>query len=274
MSKSGNNLSVDVKDVAAVSASLKAGLKRGLRLVVDVTTVDMGRNAWALRDISTRSNVFVVASTGRHRQMTMPNILRSVDLEIERMINELTVGIEGGEIRAGVIGEIGTDGETFTEAEFTNFVAAAYAQAATGAPVITHTPQGRFGVEQAQLLISHGADPSKICVGHLDAIYDIDYYERLVEMGVWLALDQPGSGRFSPDALRIKILNEALEHGWQNRLLISGDTSHLSQMQSDWGFTYSFTGFWNQIDRRNDKELFHQIFCQNPSEFLSWPCSK
>ena len=131
-----------MKDVAAVSASLKAGLKRGLRLVVDVTTVDMGRNAWALRDISTRSNVFVVASTGRHRQMTMPNILRSVDLEIERMINELTVGIEGGEIRAGVIGEIGTDGETFTEAEFTNFVAAAYAQAATGAPVITHTPQG------------------------------------------------------------------------------------------------------------------------------------
>ena len=271
MSKAIDDPAASTRDVGIASTALTSAARKGLRLVVENSTVDMGRNVWALREISLRSGVHVVASTGRHRQLTMPSSPGSIDAVVEWMVRELTVGIEGSDMRAGSIGEIGTDGERFTDAEYANFIAAASAQAATGAPLITHTPSGRFGVDQAQLLIGHGADPSKICVGHLGTIPDMDYYLRLADLGVWMAIDQPGIGLWVPDSFRAKIVGELLKRGCNDRLLISGDVAFVSQMQSPLGFTYCFTEFWQRVAGVGDPTLFHDIFCANPNRFLSWP---
>src|SRR5260370_18562980 len=142
MSSSINDIAIAARDVEIASTALTAAAQHGLKLVVDNSTVDMGRNAWALREISRRAGVHVVASTGRHRQLTMPVMLGRIDAAIEWMVRELTVGIEGSDMRAGSIGEIGTDGGRFTDAEYANFVPAANAQQETVAPLIVHTPAG------------------------------------------------------------------------------------------------------------------------------------
>ena len=64
------------------------------------------------------------------------------------------------------------------------FKAAARAQKETGCAIITHTQKGTMGPEQAELLISCGADPNKIAIGHMCGSTDIDYFERVLKQGV------------------------------------------------------------------------------------------
>ena len=63
MSRAIDDPAVSTRDVGIASTALTSAARKGVRLVVENSTVDMGRNVWALREISLRSGVHVVAST-------------------------------------------------------------------------------------------------------------------------------------------------------------------------------------------------------------------
>ena len=98
------------------------------------------------------------------------------------MATELTEGIEGTGIKAGVIKLASSEGRIAPMEEIL-FKAAARAQKETGCAIITHTQKGTMGPEQAELLISCGADPNKIAIGHMCGSTDIDYFERSSKTG-------------------------------------------------------------------------------------------
>src|SRR5439155_9777437 len=77
----------------------------------------------------------------------------------DAMVAEVTEGVDGTGIRAGVIGEIGTDKTWVSAQEERVFRAAGRAQARTGLAVTTHTIASRVGLDQLDLLEAEGADP-------------------------------------------------------------------------------------------------------------------
>lgn len=267
-----NDEDLVLRDTSMVAGALSDASALGLGLVVDATTVDQGRNVWALAEISRRSGVDVIATTGFYRSLTMAPYLaeRSPEVWASQMIAEIQVGIEGSDIRSGAIGEIGTEGETFLPAERMNFVAAAYAQQETGVAILTHTPAGRFGVEQAEILIEHGADPARICIGHVDCNVDIDYYGKLVDLGVWLGFDRAGVESYAPDIDRWAALAVIADRGWLGRVVISCDVARRSRFADGSGaYRYAFTSFWDGIDAlRDDDEAYCRVFHENPRALL------
>jgi phosphotriesterase-related protein len=154
----------------------------------------------------------------------------------------------GNGVKAGIYGEIGTSLDDITPREELHLRAVARAQTKTGLAVSTHCTLGTMGVEQADILISEGADPAKVVVGHLDLAPDIGYLEKVLASGVNIAFDTfgkewfdyrvPGSegdgpGEFvkwtyhRPDSDRIATLAELCARSYDDRIVLSCDMSGL-----------------------------------------------
>ena len=92
-------------------ASLKdAGVKSG----VDPTKIGVGRNPTALRKLSQELSMNFVTAAGFYRNKFHPPEVEQMSTEAieERMYEEITTGISGTDIRAGVMGELGTTEDT------------------------------------------------------------------------------------------------------------------------------------------------------------------
>ena len=226
---------------AAVAAELKEARERfGLGLVVDQTCRGMGRDVAGLRHISTASGVPVVAATGWYYQRFHPagepgeEPERAVDL----LVGDLVEGMDGTDVRAGVIGEIGTHGPAPTPAERTSLLAAGRAGAQTGRPIATHAHLGTGALAQLEVLAESGADLSRVCVGHQDLLDDADQHAAIASAGAYLAFDTVGKESYQPDEVRIRMLLRLLEGGLGEHLLLSNDISRHAYLRSEGGQGY------------------------------------
>jgi phosphotriesterase-related protein len=115
-------------------------VQAGGAALVDCTTIDLGRDAKALRRISQQSGVHIVLGTGWYRELFYPPEIdrRTVAELADLMVRELTEGIADTGIRAGIIGEIGVNLDYVTGQEERVLRSAARAQFRTGAPLSTH----------------------------------------------------------------------------------------------------------------------------------------
>ena len=108
------------------------------------------------------------------------------------------------------------------------FRAAAQAQKETGCVIITHTTRGTMGPEQAELLISCGADPRKIAIGHMCGNTDIHYHKRVLEQGVYVNLDRFGlQGELfhtPTDMQRVDLVEEIVAAGYEDKILLGHDS--------------------------------------------------
>ena len=141
------------------------------------------------------------------------------------MLAEITTGICASGVKAGVI-KAASGKDVISKYENWVFTAAAKASHETKTPIITHTEEGTCAVEQAKLLISEGARPEKIQIGHVGVSKDLDYYKRILDCGVFIAFDRIGIenvvGMMS-DAERAHVIAGLIRAGYGERILISQD---------------------------------------------------
>jgi phosphotriesterase-related protein len=215
----------------AVAERLKS---HGVKTVVDATTNEAGRNPEFLRELSERSGLQIVCSTGYYYEgegapayFKFRRAFSDIQQEVyEMMMTEITVGIAGTGIKAGVIKLASSKGQ-ITDYEQVFFRAAARVQRETGVPIITHTQEGTMGPEQAELLISEGADPGRIMIGHMDGSTDLSYHLRTLKKGVSIAFDRIGLQKvvgMPMDEERLACLFGLIGAGYDNRLMLSHDT--------------------------------------------------
>ncbi|MBL1102060.1 hypothetical protein [Streptomyces coffeae] len=91
-------------------------------------------------------------------------------------------------VRVGLIGEVGCDKWYISAAEERSLRAAARAQRATGAAIYTHAAHWPVGPLQLDLLLSEGADPIRIAIGHCDTVTVPDYAFRVAERGAYVGV--------------------------------------------------------------------------------------
>ncbi|MBA2275673.1 MAG: phosphotriesterase, partial [Chloroflexi bacterium] len=155
-------------DPALASHEAAAFAAAGGGTIVDVTSIGLGRQPTALRAVSEATGVHIVMGTGYYREpyLDRPAVdRRTVDELAEEIVRDIEEGVEGSDVRAGVIGEIACD-RWLTSAEERCFRAAARAHRRTGLTITTHAARWPVGLAQLDLLAEEGVDPRRVIIGH------------------------------------------------------------------------------------------------------------
>jgi phosphotriesterase-related protein len=207
-------------------AGLKQAFEEGVRTMLDMTPMDIGRDLDLLQDVSRSSGVNIVCSTGNW--LDIPRVFWQVtpDQIATLYIREIQEGIEGTPIKAGLIKVATGPGGVTPEGE-TVLRAAARAQIATGVPIDTHTvAEERSGDEQVRILEDEGVAMDRVCIGHSNDSTDLGYLMGLLEKGVWLGLDRYPGGRVPGTPKweeRTEIAKKLIDDGFGHRILLSHD---------------------------------------------------
>ena len=209
-------------------ADLGTAYSEGLRTIIDVTTIDLGRDIRMLEEVSRESGVNIICATGTWRDI--PRVFWTVDPDVvaRLYIREIEEGIENTGIKAGIIKVANDIGGVTPEGEII-LRAAARAQRATGVPISTHTwaPE-RVGEQQVAVFEDEGVDLNRVYVGHSNDTMDTGYLIGLLEKGVWIGLDRyPGrQTELTPDwEGRTETAWKLIEAGWSHRIMLGHDWS-------------------------------------------------
>ena len=123
----------------------------GLDSIIDVTTLDLGRDIHMLAKVSKESGVNIICATGTWRDIPRVFWNASIDSVATLYKREITTGIEDTNIKAGIIKVANDVGGVTREGEVI-LRAAARAQRETGVPISTHTwAPDRVGEQQGRV---------------------------------------------------------------------------------------------------------------------------
>ena len=208
--------------------------KVGVKTLIDPAPMDVGRMPELYKEVSEKSGVNIICTTGYYSESagasTYWNSLAGfgevVDDIADMFVTEITKGIGKTGIKAGAIKVASSEG-AITDYEQNFFRAAAKAQKETGVPIITHTTGGSMGPEQAELLISEGANPKKIMIGHMSDNVDMAYHLNVLKQGVYDSMDRlglQGIENMPMDEDKYPVITELIKNGYNNQLLLSHDS--------------------------------------------------
>jgi phosphotriesterase-related protein len=216
-------------DWAKIEADAVAVCKRakesGIKTIVDMTTIEMGRDVNLLRRVSEASGLQIVASTGLFADAYgVPNYFRQLTIEelVDLHVTEIEQGIGDTGIKAGVI-KVATGEKQITELEDRLVRAGARAQLKTGVPILTHTGFGSLGDVQADILAEEGVDLTKVVIGHSDVSANLRYHTRIARKGARVGFDRIGLPRFMPDEIRAECIASMVRLGYVDQLTMSLD---------------------------------------------------
>ena len=215
-----------IQDVDEVVPEIHKAMDQGIQAAFEVTTNDMGRDVRKLKQISEKTGLKIVCSTGFYLASYHPEWMNEATKEdvAKIYIKDLYEGIDGSDIKAGLIAEIASSPKAFEGNEKKILEAAGIASKRTGFAVSTHT--GRFtAVETIETLLKEGVDPDKIIIGHQDLIDDSDYHISLLKYGVNIAFDTCGKVAYMADEIRAKNARKIVEAGYGDHLVLSNDIS-------------------------------------------------
>lgn len=247
-----DNLVMDDHELAA--RELVRFKEVGGSCIVDVSSKGLRPPGYGerLRWISEKAGVHVIAGCGFYLQSTYPAYFGDATVAqlAEEIVMDLTEGIDGSDVKAGVIGEIGT--AEVDAAEEKVLRACGMAHRETGVSITIHTSYECLeAMRIVDILTSEGVSPDAIIMGHMDenlVVYEpeprylLDYHREVAETGVWVQYDTFGSewyydidGIQEPrDLDRLAGLIALLEAGYEDQLLLSHDV-WVKQCLSEYG---------------------------------------
>ena len=195
----------------------------GVRTLVDVTPYNMGRDMEILREVSRRTGMQIVASTGIFIDES-PLIRMADEALLTRMIQrEAAEGVQGTPSRCGAI-KCGTGEAGLTENNRKILRACGRAQKLTGLPIITHCRPAntRLGLFQQDLFEEQGADLRRVVIGHFRVGDPLDYAENVMRRGSFIAIDQMNFNGHNL-AYNLEMIPELIRRGWADHLIFSHD---------------------------------------------------
>lgn len=245
----------------------------GVRNIIEMTNRYMGRNPQFMLSLMRDTGINVVACTGYYQDAFFPEHVasRSVEQLAQEMVDEIVIGIDGTELKAGIIAEIGSSEGVITPLEEKVFIAAARAHIETGRPISTHTSFSTMGLEQLTLLQAHGVDLSRVTVGHCDLKDNLDNILRMIDFGAYVQFDTIGKNNYYPDEKRIAMLHALRDRGLLHRVMLSMDITRRSHLKANGGngYDYLLTTFVPQLRQSGFSQAdVDTMLRDNPSQFF------
>jgi phosphotriesterase-related protein len=274
--------------------------KLGGGTVVDLTLPDIGRDPSALLALSKITGLNIVAGCGHYIQISHPATVAAepVDSIAERFRTEIQEGIGETNIRAGVLGEIGTSCPIHKDEEKV-LRATARAHIETGMAIAVHlSPAPRvdqwMGHTVLDILESEGVNPGRVLLCHLDNMLGpgdeflkaLELHFSLAKRGAFIGYDGCGKEHYFPsgsraafpsfwcphDRERAKASAVLLEAGFGGQLLLSHDVCFKVELTRYGGFGYGHilrTFVSNLNDYGVGSDEIHKILVENTRNWLT-----
>lgn len=258
---------------------LRWARRAGVTAVIDPTPIGLGRKPAGLRRLSVELGMHFVAATGYYRDKFHPPEVATMTIaDIENvMYGDLAEGMEGTDVRAGVIGELGTSGNEITPSEERVLIAAARVQRETRVAIMVHTEGVRETVLRALALLErNGADIERVHICHVNRAR---WWKDVVSRGAMIGLDCFGSifaidseTAMNPtDQARIDDLREIFDSGHGDKVLVSNDICMKMRLHKygGWGYDHIQTNLYPFLYGAGftDADL-STLFEENPRRFL------
>jgi 5-phospho-D-xylono-1,4-lactonase len=264
-----------LNDVERSVTEVNSWVAAGGRTLLELTAVDFGRDIRKIREVADRvGDVHIVATAGYNRPWYMGRWLHAVaeDDMVRDTVRDLTVGIDGTGIKAGLI-KAGSEYNSFTDGARKLFRVAAHAHLETGAPIVTHTTGGTMGLEQAGFLIESGVAPHRIALSHMDRNVDADHHAQVAATGVYLGYDCFGKAKYGPDSALVALIRTMVDRGHARRILIGNDLGRPSYWRAYGGgpgLDYVLTRFVPKLHAAGFSQAdVDLLLVENPRRFLA-----
>jgi len=216
------------ESVAFAVSLLKEAERVGINTIVDLSPT---RDIRLYQEIASQVSINIIVSTGSYIHGWMPESITKLSEEQykDRLREELSKGIQGTSIRAGII-KVAGQKTPLTDWEKMVFRAAAHVQRELNVPIATHaifSPE-----EQFKWLVSNGADPTKLFFSHTEAKFGWGGLSR-EQMGEQLVRIAKGGGHMmfnnfgyafdTPWEDLVYLIRLLCDQGLRDKVLISAD---------------------------------------------------
>ncbi|WP_371156308.1 phosphotriesterase [Jannaschia sp. 2305UL9-9] len=256
-------------DVDVAITELRRFAGDGGSLIVDQSVHGLARDAAGLARAAEESGVRVVAAAGCYTEayLSEPVLALDTDALTDRFVSEVTEGLDGTTIRAGLIGEIGCSWP-MTAFERRAVQAGARAAVRTGASLSVHP--GRAPEACARILDiteGEGLDPARTVLCHMDRTHpDGTGIAALLDRGAcvewdFFGIEQShywmGEVDLPMDRDRIRLIRHFAEAGHADRILVSQDICTRTRLRRWGGHGYGHL-------MRNVIPLMRRLGCDVP----------
>lgn len=248
--------------------------KHGGNSIVDLTPINYGRNPIMLENISKRTGINVLFVTGFHKEEFMPKWIDDLSSKqlYEFLFNEINNGVSSHHLLPAAI-KIGTSYNEITPREHKVIEVVGNIQKDTQIPIITHCDKGTMGIEQVNLLCENGANVNKICLSHVDLKEDVDYLEKICELGANISFDHVGRHLDDQDSKAVSIIRTLINDGFSNQICLAGDMGRKKYFKSydgKPGLSYILSDFKERLLMDISIEDFDKMVQKNPIRILDW----
>jgi phosphotriesterase-related protein len=208
--------------IEEATGELRAAQQCGVRTIVDVTPINLGRDIHLLREVAARAQVQIIAATGLY-WFDAPWLRGwEVDRLVEFLIHDVESGIQGTDSKAGII-KAATQ-SSVTPLNRKSLQVAARLHLATGLPITTHTSaEHRTGLAQQDVFEEEGVDLGRVVIGHCGDTDDIAYLEEILQRGSTIGMDRFGLDMVLPTEKRVSTIAALCRRGWAERMVLSHD---------------------------------------------------
>ena len=211
----------------------------GIRTVVDLTVLGLGRDVRLVATVANRVSVNLIASTGYYTGTALPltfqvqgpgRLIDGPDALVEYFIRDINDGIAGTGVRAGML-KVMTGKDGITEDVARVMTAAAVAHQETGVPITTHShPGSRNGLDQQAFLRERGVPLKRVIIGHSGDTEDLAYLRALMDNGSTIGMDRFGMEHVLSDDRRVGTVVALVKLGYADRMVLSHDAAVFSRV--------------------------------------------
>lgn len=199
---------------------LKDAKKAGVDTIIDATPIDLGRDIPLMCEVSEKSGVNIIASSGIYYSEEISYLNKEPEKLASFFIDECKNGLSGTSVLPGIL-KCATDERGITPINQTLLYAMALVQKETSLPLNCHNHHSlNTALGQIEIFEEFGLDPEKIIIGHCNENVDMNLLEDILHKGYYIAFDRIFPSRYEKQAETIMYL---ISKGHENKLLVSHD---------------------------------------------------
>ncbi|HYD48506.1 MAG TPA: hypothetical protein VEB21_09170 [Terriglobales bacterium] len=211
--------------LAEAVVELKQAVAAGVRTMVDLTPINLGRDIEIIRAAAEGSGMQILAATGFYFTEEPRLEWWSHEQLLDYLLRDLGEGIQGTGIKAAII-KCATDRLGVTELNRKLLEVSARAHRRSGVPISTHSSaHHENGLLQQDVFEAEGVDLSRVVIGHCGDSQDLAYLEKILSRGSTIGMDRFGVDMLLPTEQRVGTIVELCKRGWAKQMVLSHDAS-------------------------------------------------
>ncbi|NLM19771.1 MAG: phosphotriesterase [Clostridiaceae bacterium] len=215
----------------AVAQLKKAKENFGITTIVDGTAVNLGRDIYLIKEVSEKSGVNIIASSGMYYNEEPYLMGKPTSYLIDLMLEECLEGIQNTNVLPGIL-KTATDSYGLTELNKNLLYITSVVHRETDLPIFAHSDsRSKVGLIQQDEFQKNGVDLSRVIIGHSGDSNDLGYLVGLLTRGSYIGMDRFGDDEKNSLLNRCRTIAELCKRGWSKKMVLSHDFS----AYIDWG---------------------------------------